>query len=374
MSPVPNIGLAEVLILAGCSGLVLLIGVIAVAVILTQRKRRDTLGGGAGANETDRGEERPTTTRLRYALLAILFLLALGVLVALDVLASASIYLRFVAVYAAFWVLVGVLLLRGSPARRRFLILGFLVIAVFSVHFINWNSRKPFLKDLYRIKEGMTEAQVEQIMGKHIKEIDLPGSPPGGATEKEDLSPRNSVLYRHTDEGWGDSEWGVITFENGHVARTEFVGLNFSPRSTPPGADAAGGGLGQARYVFLRWKEGLTIMIWHDILGSGEGKGSGSTTDPVYRYRGYAESLDGGRFDWEVQTLDGKTALFWIDDTSYDLSDGTLFIVTTQDGKTEVKQLHRDLSGVQTDRESIIAFAQNDPDIIKFARVTPDSP
>jgi hypothetical protein len=38
---------------------------------------------------------------------------------------------------------------------------------VLTIRTINWNSRKPFLRDLYRIKEGMTAAQVEQIMGNY---------------------------------------------------------------------------------------------------------------------------------------------------------------------------------------------------------------
>jgi hypothetical protein len=49
-----------------------------------------------------------------------------------------------------------------------------------------------------------------------------------------------------------------------------------------------------------------------------------------------------------VQTADGKTALFTIDNTSYDLADGALFLITTEDGQAEVQQLQRDLSGVQS--------------------------
>ena len=102
-------------------------------------------------------------------------------------------------------------------------------------------------------------------------------------------------------------------------------------------------------------------------------RGSGSTGDPIYWYQGYTESPGGHRFDWEVQTADGKTALFDIDGTRYDLTAGRLFIVMTQDGKTLVRQLDRDLSRVQTNRESIVAFAKSDPDVAGFAGVTPDS-
>ena len=60
----------------------------------------------------------------------------------------------------------------------------------------------------------------------------------------------------------------------------------------------------------MRWKEGLVLMIWHDAPGSSMSDGSGSTTDPVYKLHGYAESRDGRRVDWQVETTDGETAQF----------------------------------------------------------------
>jgi hypothetical protein len=144
-----------------------------------------------------------------------------------------------------------------------------------------------------------------------------------------------------------------------------------SPGSTPPGPYAAYGTVGQVGYVYYRWKEGLALMIWHDIAGSSMSSGSGSTTDPVYRLHGYAESQDGRRLDWELQTSDGMTAQFEIDNTSYDLLDGALFIITTQGGETDVRQLERDLSDVQTNHESCLAFARSDPDLVKFIGDTP---
>jgi hypothetical protein len=364
MFAIPSIGLGEGFILAGCAGLPLLIGVIVLAVILTKRKKGDTPANGSGVK----------TTKLRYALLAIIFLIAFGVFLILDLFDSVSVYLRFTAAYAAFWVLVGALLLHGSPLRRQVLTLSLFAIAVLLVPFINWNSRKPFLRDLYRIEEGMTEAQVQQIMGRYIKDADLPSCLLSEASETPGRSLRHCVFYRHTDESWGNSDWGVVAFENGRVAQTEFLpGFFLSRRSTPPGADTAGSKLEQAGYVFLHWKEGLAIMIWHDALESGEGSGSGSTADPIYRYQGYAVSPEGHRFEWEAQTADGKTARFQINNTSYDLADGALFLITTEDGQTEVQQLQRDLSSIQPNHESIVAFARGDPDAARFTGVTPDS-
>jgi hypothetical protein len=307
-----------------------------------------------------------TLTGWRYALLALLFVAAVGILVALDLLAAVSLYLRFVAVYTAFWVLIGGLLLRDTPVRLQLMLLVVFVAQVAAIHFVNWNSHKPFLRDFDRIAEGMTEAQVDGIMGRYAKETDLPPIPLAEGAEAVE-----AVVYRHTDESWGEADWGIVAFEGGRVAQKALFGSAFSKGPTPPGADAAAGTVGQASYVLLQWKEGLTVMIWHDFSASS--RGSGSTSDPIYRYKGYAESPGGHRFDWEVQTADGKTALFTIDGTRYDLAAGRLFIVTAQDGATLVRQLDRDLSSVQTNRESIVAFAKSDPDVAEFAGVTPDS-
>jgi hypothetical protein len=306
-----------------------------------------------------------TLTGWKYGLLALLFVTALGILVALDLFAAVSLYLRFVAVYTAFWVLIGGLLLRGTPVRHRLMLLVVFVAQVAAIHLVNWNSRKPFLKDFDRIDEGMTEAQVDWIMGRYIKETDLPPIPLGEGGESVE-----AVVYRHTDESWGEADWCIVAFEGGRVGQKELFSFGFSNRPAPPGADAASGSVGQASYAFLRWKEGLAITIWYD--SSESPRGSGSTSDPIYRYQGYAESPGGHRFDWEVQTADGKTALFKIDDTSYDLADGGLFIVTMKNGETQVRQLNRDLSNVQTNWESIVAFAKGDPDVAEFAGVTPD--
>jgi hypothetical protein len=136
-------------------------------------------------------------------------------------------------------------------------------------------------------------------------------------------------------------------------------------RSTPPGADIAGGKVGRGGFTFLRWKQGLAIMIWHD-LDSASTHGSGSTGDPVYRLSGSASSLDGRHVNWQAQTTDGKTAKFWIDDVSYDLAGGALFIVTTRNGTTEVKQLYRDLSAVQANYDSCVTFARGDSELARL--------
>jgi len=163
----------------------------------------------------------------RYALVAILFVTAVGILVALDLFAAASLYLRFVAAYTALWVLIGGLLLRGTPVRLRLMLLIVFVAQITAIRFVNWNSRKPFLKNFYRIEEGMTPAQVDQIMSGYMK--GHYGGPPLSLTDiRYEFNDQGEIVtgwatYRHTEEGWGDSDWGRVTFENGRVVRTEFL-------------------------------------------------------------------------------------------------------------------------------------------------------
>ena len=53
------------------------------------------------------------------------------------------------------------------------------------------------------------------------------GGPPGSEgqykyDERGEIS-AGWVTFRHTDKGWGDSDWGVVTFREGHVTETEFL-------------------------------------------------------------------------------------------------------------------------------------------------------
>ncbi len=173
-------------------------------------------------------DEWARTAKLRYALLALAIWFALSILLVLDVGFAVSVYLQFLAIYTAFWVLMGALLLVGSPRREKLLILGLLVLVLFSIRFVDWNSRKPFLKDFYRVREGMTVEQVEQIMGSYMGGTCCPahplGLPDGKQTaETEELAVPDRAVYRHTNEGWGNSDWGEITFEKGQVVKIEFL-------------------------------------------------------------------------------------------------------------------------------------------------------
>ncbi|NIM95599.1 MAG: hypothetical protein GTO18_18020 [Anaerolineales bacterium] len=142
------------------------------------------------------------------------------------------------------------------------------------------------------------------------------------------------------------------------------------PRTTPPAPDITAGVYIGVGYEFFHWEEGLAVMIWHDAAQSSSCDSSGSTSSPTHVVRCHAISKAGIRFDWHLETDDGKTAVFTINEAAYDLTNGALFIVTTASGVTEVSQLERDLSNVQPNNESVVEFSLSDHDVNEFIQST----
>jgi hypothetical protein len=213
-SIVPDTWLEALVIPAIIAGLVVLLGAAIVALVLRR---------WSGDGEDD------GLSQSRVVLLALALWIALTLFLILDLGLglAVSVYVTFVVAYAAFWVLLGALLLGRRPKREKALILVLFVVVVLSVRFIDWNSRKPFLRDFYRVKEGMTESQVDQIMDGYIKGY-YGGLPPSLRAYEPQFDEQGSIVtgwvtYRHTDEGWGDSDWGEVTFEDGHVVETRFL-------------------------------------------------------------------------------------------------------------------------------------------------------
>jgi hypothetical protein len=153
---------------------------------------------------------------------------AMAFYVILDRVLTVSVHWQFVGLYAAFCVLFLLLLLWKAPARDKLLIVGSLVVIFVGMRFVDWNSRKPFLRDLYRIKKGMTPAQVDQIMADYMiggaVSPDNPGIRLDGRLLEQGEQATGMISYRHTNEGWGNSDFGEVTFVDGRV-----VNVHFSP-------------------------------------------------------------------------------------------------------------------------------------------------
>jgi len=211
-------------ILLGLAGLVLLLGMVVVVAVGQSRKPTDTPLSAVDMNEGE-GVSWSRAKTLRYALLALVSWVALSVFLVLDLFFSVSLYWQFVVMYAAFWVLVSALLLVGRPRRDKLVTLGLVVLVLFSVRFVDWNSRKPFLRDFHSIREGMTPDLVDQIMAGYMREagVGLLDSDTQTKFDEQGKVYTGSVTYRHTNEGWGNSDWGVVTFEDGRVVQSRFL-------------------------------------------------------------------------------------------------------------------------------------------------------
>jgi hypothetical protein len=226
LSLVPN-GVTLFVLLPGLAGLTVLAGAALTVGVGSRWKVGQSQAEHRGGDGED-GAPPAETAKLRLWILAFAFWFALSAFLILDLGFSVSLFPQFIVPYGAFWLLVGALLLGGRPMRDKLVILGLFVVILFTFRSVDWNSRKPFLRNLYRIEEGMGESQVEQIMNGYTKTYG--GGPPPSHPEYREYEYDEQgrlltgwVTYRHTDEGWGDSDWGVVAFENGIVAWIQFL-------------------------------------------------------------------------------------------------------------------------------------------------------
>ncbi len=138
------------------------------------------------------------------------------------------------------------LLRRSSPLTQsgRLCALGIFWAAIATLYFAEWTSRKPFLRDLGRVRVGMTEADVLQIMSRYMRGTGWPTFPEDSSTNgagtltdagsgaqhsteasaSGEMAIRNSLVFRHSNDGRFNSDWGIVSFSGGRV-----VSVAFSP-------------------------------------------------------------------------------------------------------------------------------------------------
>ena len=183
-----------------------------VRVVLGKWSGQDQRGEGLADGDGSRG------IQARYGLAGLLLWIVLSSFLVLDLAGSVSLYPLFLGIYAVGTVMAVLVLLYPRPTREKALIVFTVLVIFVSVRAVDWNSRKPFLRDLERVEVGMTEAQVYQIMEGYRNET---GSQPQADEQGRMIS--GTLSYRHTSESWGNSDIGILVFEQGRVVNVRFL-------------------------------------------------------------------------------------------------------------------------------------------------------
>jgi hypothetical protein len=109
------------------------------------------------------------------------------------------------------------------------------------------------------------------------------------------------------------------------------------------------------------------VLAANGCRGSGGGGGSGT-------YRGQLSAKDRRKIAWSCSTPDGTSGKVVIDGQEFDLTGGSLFLVSTKDKPTRVEQLVMDAGQLQAAADTEISeWAKADPRIGKFLETCKES-
>jgi uncharacterized membrane protein (UPF0136 family) len=157
---------------------------------------------------------RPDRLTLLCNLVGALMLAGIGGLyLVLDKGAAVSLYPIAITFFCALGLVASLPLLYGRRRAVQVALPVLIVLLALAVQFVNWDSRKPFMRALDRIEVGMTVEQVDALMAGYMR------SPAQSGT----VGDANTISFRHTNEGWGNSDIGLVSFVDGHVASREFL-------------------------------------------------------------------------------------------------------------------------------------------------------
>ncbi|MBC8875270.1 MAG: hypothetical protein H8E44_38090 [Planctomycetes bacterium] len=122
---------------------------------------------------------------------------------------------------------------------------------------------------------------------------------------------------------------------------------------------------GTASVITLRFgpPTGVTVVVWSDVSRSST---NGGTRDDHAFDEGTLLTTDGRRVEYRCETDNGTVAKVIIDGTAYDSTKGSLFLISTQSEKTQVKQLVADVRNIPREAEAIRDYALGNPEIAAF--------
>jgi hypothetical protein len=143
-----------------------------------------------------------------YVLWLYVILLLFVVSILLDTYFAFSVAPLTTSICGLLWICIGFWMMKPIRSTPRLILLALSLLFILAVKHIDWNSRRPFVRDLLKIESGMTADEVEKVMKSY-------GS--GLSSEKDHL------IYMHRVEGPFYSDMGTVTLKNDKVEAVELA-------------------------------------------------------------------------------------------------------------------------------------------------------
>jgi len=125
-------------------------------------------------------------------------------------------------------------------------------------------------------------------------------------------------------------------------------------------------GIDHASITCGLWSDGrIAVVVWTDVSSGGSSFLPPITTKAEgFVFEGHHRGPDGRHIDCRCATKDGRAGAVTINDKTFDLAHGILFLVSTISGETQVRQLKRDT--LKLEGENLMDLAKNDQEIRNF--------
>ena len=109
-------------------------------------------------------------------------------------------------------------LFRRMKTGSRLTLLALVICSVLATEYLDWNPRKPLIRDLYRVRVGMSVGEVEQIMTGHLKGFGTPDNLARDFREED-----NPIVYRTGEGGAYNADMATIRIKDGRVEAVDFL-------------------------------------------------------------------------------------------------------------------------------------------------------
>jgi len=118
-------------------------------------------------------------------------------------------------------------------------------------------------------------------------------------------------------------------------------------------------------------KPGVALAFWSDLPGE-RSRGSSDSRQAVFDSQ---LAGDGNiKVEYHCETTDGQEARITIDGSSFNSRLGALFLISTAEGKTRIRQVKFDAGAIPTDMQKFREFAKSRPDLADFFRKANGAP